>query len=368
MFYKYREKEPRDPGYPVHYWSEFARPAELFARLRPDKIVFCDLETFYDVATNVAARQAGIPTFGLEHGLRYAEEVDGAYAAPSPAVVASKEWRSLEGMAQRLHTLRYYLSVFPRCTTAERLTLLKFLYRRSVDDMTVALHKFPFDLRFPDWYINYSVSNASYLMARDGVPLSRFKLIGNPSLDEFFDATLDDAHVPDEDYYLLIDSPLVEVASIGMAGEQKRAFLEKLNTFAKSRGAKLYVKLHPYSYIYAHSDSYLPRDGNIIYGRAVRVGPLLRRTKGCFGIMSTLISVVPCLNRCIVFHLPNQPFQEDLIRRGMAGGLEFHDFQPQDIDFDNVSPDPAALAAYVEHYLTKADGKATDRLRELLLG
>jgi hypothetical protein len=322
---------------------------------------------FYDVALNVAARRAGIPTFGLEHGLRYPEEVQVAYGVRKSAVIHQSNWRSTHGIAQRLDTLRFYLSVLPLCSAAEKVTLLQFLYRRSVQDMTVALHRFPFELRFPDWYINYSAANASYLMERDGVPLSRFKLIGNPALDEFFDPTIDDAHVPKEKFYLLIDSPLVEVASIGMPGPVKRAFLEKLNAFAKSRGAKLYVKLHPYSYIYDHSDSYLPADDNIIYGRAVRVGPLLRQAQGCFGIMSTLVTVVPCLNRCIVFQLPNQPFQEDFIGRGMAGGLPFHEFQPQDIDFDRVKPDPTALAAYVEHYLYKADGKATERLRDLLM-
>lgn len=76
-----------------------------------------------------------------------------------------------------------------------------------------------------------------------------------------------------------------------MPGEQKRAFIEKLNAFVRSRGARLYVKLHPHSYLYAYSDSYLPRTTTSSMAATSAPAPLLRRAKGCFGILSTLVAV-----------------------------------------------------------------------------
>jgi hypothetical protein len=367
LYRKYPDAQSTSVDAKILYWSEFATPYEILDRVRPDKIVFTDIETFYEVALNIAARRAGIPTFVYEHGLRYAGEVQVAYDAGNPASVALSGFASRRGIVQRLHTLRFYLSALRDCTTSERVTLLRFLYRRSVDDMTVALSESQFDLRLADAYINYSVENTAFLRQRDGMALSRFRLIGNPSLDEYFDETLDASHVPKEDFYLLIDSPLVEVESIAMPGREKAAFLEKLSAFAKRKGAKLYVKLHPYSYLYGFAADYLPKDENIIYGRDVPVGPLLRRARGCFGLVSTLMTVAPCLNRCIVFRLPNQPFPDDLVARGVAGGLDFHHFLPEDISFDGAAAAPEALARFVDDYLYKADGKATERLRALLM-
>ena len=47
-------------------------------------------------------------------------------------------------------------------------------------------------------------------------------------LDEFFDETVDASQVPSEDFYLLIDSPLVETNWIAMPGAE-------LNHFTRAR-------------------------------------------------------------------------------------------------------------------------------------
>src|SRR5690606_4783629 len=66
------------------YWSEFKSAQQLLNKLHPDKVVFLYIESYNHVVLNLACREAGVPTFMLEHGLR-ADYVAGFDPEISPA-------------------------------------------------------------------------------------------------------------------------------------------------------------------------------------------------------------------------------------------------------------------------------------------
>src|SRR5690242_13495439 len=72
------------PGATVLYWGDFASPYALLDEVRPDKVVFSDIEAFHQLALNIAARNRHIPSYILQHGTRGAFELDRAPAGTQP--------------------------------------------------------------------------------------------------------------------------------------------------------------------------------------------------------------------------------------------------------------------------------------------
>jgi GNAT superfamily N-acetyltransferase len=342
------------------FWEDFATPQRLLDAVRPDKVVFSDIEQFHQVALNAAARARGIPTLMLEHGIRTAREVEVGYRLQQE--MGNRErLASFRKVKTSSATLAFYLSALPSVPRRQRLQYLRFVTERWGREPTAALHACRFDARLATRYVNFAPMNATYLMARDALPLSRFVLIGNPSYDQIL-AHVGGLHEKDA-YYLLIDSPVADHPMFPGTRADKVRFLLELARYAERKGARLRVKLHPMTY----ASDYLPTHPAIEYFRDADIVPLLKGARGIFGFNSSLITVAPLFAPTVLFHINEDAFTEDLVARGVAGGgLDYFRFEADDVERAWPAPTEAATTRMIDDYLYRADGRAAERLREVL--
>jgi hypothetical protein len=346
----------------IWYWGDFRSPYQLLDVIRPHKVIFAELCNINATSLNIACKNRGIQTLLLDHGLKLPYDYYLSFeksGEQQPAPVTSG--MSLASMPRlhlpRLHTLMFYLSSARLRNAASWPVMLYYLLRvmRKKSERVYTEVKFP--LRNADRYLLFSSQNLAYYQVRDGVSEQDVHYVGNPYFDDLVQTGAGQGAQP---YYLLLDDGNVEC--FGISAIQKCGFINRLNAFCRGRGARLYVKLHPYDY--RRND--LPQDANIVYYRECGLRELISGAQGCFGISSTLVLPLLPAGRIILFRLPNCGIQDVLEPYGTPF-LDFMNFRPEDIDFERMAMPQEQRQVFVNRFLYKNDGRATERLREVLI-
>ena len=339
----------------VLYWSNFKSPYQLLRSVRPDKVVFNDIEAFNQLALNIAAKNSGIPTYVLQHGLRGDFEIRDALSISKLQPVTFS------------HTSKWSLQFFLRSLQLKNSrwlpSIVKFLYQRKKLDLTTALFKNQFALREADLYIEFSEENKGYFQTRDGVKDQKFLLTGNPTLDQYL--VYFNSHLPPgpaAGYFLLIDCPFSDTALLDgkkMSLADKNSYLNKLNTIAQYNGKRLVVKLHPLTY---HSEGLL-NDENIQYLTQVDVKPWLAGAAGVFFVhFSSMTPAILPFKPSIYFDVG---FKEHTVLFSKLSVTIYHlaSVEASEIKVgDSNLVDEASLI----RFLYKTDGKAAQRIKEIL--
>jgi hypothetical protein len=359
FLYKYeREDGEQSFSHPVHYWNDFKSPYEILRKIKPDKIVFMEIETFHHVALNIAARNAGVVTYRLEHGIKAPYKSYASYPALHPS--ASRK-RATAQKGNSINTLLFYLRSFRLRNAASVFMLLKFIYTRSKLGTSEGLSRCRFRLRRPVWYIDFTPFNSRFTLERDRPDPGDYIYIGNPNFDKYFKYVKEkQPTAPAENYYLLIDSGFVEDPAFRIDAAIIIDFYRKLNLYCRQKGAKLKIKLHPLSY---HA-AYLPEDENIIYLRDANVIEEILGSKGCFhSHFSTLTPLAMYYSPSILFDA-SPAFNVDIKQLGLMTVLDFYTFQPQDMMLRSLNDEEKQLI--VERYFYSTEGNACEQLAKVL--
>ncbi|MCW3102494.1 MAG: hypothetical protein JWO09_934 [Bacteroidetes bacterium] len=348
-----------NPG-DVIYWNSFQSPYQLLAAVNPDKIIFHDIESFLQVGLNIAAQNKGIKTMVMEHGLRGSYEVDIALQRLNTPASDTIELEK-DPDPQTVSGIGFYLRSFRMRNILSARRFLRFPFIRRKYGLAAGLFKAPFRLREANLYINFTLHNASYILKRDHIQPGKVLPIGNPNFDEIF-AFFNSNKKETGNYFLLIDAPYCEQSIFGMKKEVKAAFYRKLNEFCLEKNAELKIKLHPHSY---HAD-YLPADPNMEYLRECNTARYIASAQGCFMInLSTLSPLAMYYSKCIYFNSGINPYDKDLAENRYLPAYDFNTFSPAELEFTESSA--AQKDAIKKAYLYATDGKATERLKQILL-
>lgn len=333
-------------GGTVLYWGDYNSPYSLLKAVRPDKVVFSDIESFPQIALNIAARNLGIPTLVLQHGANGAFQVQRANEEPQVPALSKTSFWTMRFLAQALRPRNWRF--FPQ--------LVKFVYDRKRYPLVTALRRNRYEFRRADRYIEFSSENAGYFRTRDGVPEKRFVYIGNPAYDELFQhATAFES----KNYALLIDAPFLEAGDFAygrISAEEKAKYLEKLDRVFAARNMPLRVKLHPLSF-----GAELPALPNTEYVREADLPSLVGECKVAVSVhYSTMSAPVLHLKPFYAFTngvTPETPF--------LKQGTAVHDlmqFEPETLG----EPSKPLAWELVKDYLFAADGRSKVRLRRIL--
>ncbi len=362
IFYRSREEEEqRYTDEPVLYWQDYSKAQEILDEVRPDKIVFMSLTSGYAIALNMAARQRGIDTYILQHGIHssYADEV----ATKGQTRVLRKEGSSPAGVVRSssmgflARTMRGGdLSAIPR------MALFFLLMHRWGYFVACKYARFP--QRMPTGYICFTERNAVIYRELDHARPDQIHVIGIPEYDRFFATVRSDDGADERPYYLLIDQPLAEnswgIPSVSR--DDMIRFYRKLIAYCKSQNARLKIKLHPESY----NCEWLPEDEGAEWVREEDIFHLIRGSTACFGMFSTLVLPAAVLKPLCLFDAKPSSMVNDLSQRGLAFVLDFFSFEPSDIQFRQIKKTGAEFARFVQDYLYKMDARSGDRLAEVL--
>jgi hypothetical protein len=333
-------------GSTVLYWGDYNSPYALLAAVRPDKVVFSDIESFPQIALNIAARNMGIPTIVLQHGANGAFQVHRACdQAQLPALSKTSFW-----------TMRFLARALRPQNAPFLRQLVKFIYDRKRYALVTALRRNRYEFRRADLYIEFSPENAGYFRARDDVPDDRFVYIGNPAHDDLFQRA---GSCETKNYALLIDAPFLEAGDFAygrISADDKANYLKKFDKAFALRNMPLRVKLHPQSY-----DAELPNLPNTEYVRDADMASLVGQCEVAISVYySTMSAPILHLKPFYAFTngaTPETPFLKDsrLVR-------DMLHFDPEALG------EPSAPLSWevVKDYLFSTDGKSNERLRHIL--
>jgi hypothetical protein len=230
-----------------------------------------------------------------------------------------------------------------------------------------ASKRFQYAWRKPDYYLCFSKYSGWYFQTRDQLPDDRLLELGVPMFDSFFKQLLEEKTHPnnktDRPYYLLIDTCFDEYKEKVPVETIYRCY-QQLAEYCAKRNAILKIKLHPWNYSKPHfSDK-----ENIRFYRklcANELNELIFGAKACFGFFSTLTMPVVCVKKLCQITYDGVCFEE-LVDKGITPAIDFFSFEEKDIILDEFRVNEENLAGFTKKYLYKTDGKAAERLFDIL--
>lgn len=366
------------------YYADFPSARALLEHVRPDAIVFMGIAG-YQILVREAARQLGIPTALMQHGLftdrKHYEAIAAVIAnAPrssdaseraAPVPSGSRRTRLLGLARQTLAAAPHRLwlagfsarSLFPH--SLDQLPgIARFQYRVARGDIYTKTYLVEHGrFRRPDRFICYTDRNARLYGEVYGAGEADTYLIGNPGYDAYL--AIEGERAPGPPYVLLIDSPLTQNRyGVEFAPRaQVTDFYARARDWAAARGAELWVKLHPESY----DDTWRPRWDGVRWLKDVPELPrVMRDAESIISFPSTLIVPAAYLRPTLAV----TPYPHDVTRRlgelGVAierGGLDF-DFDA--VDLGSVRREGPAWETFIREYLHAETGSSGDRLGEAL--
>lgn len=359
--YNFAEDINKGFQFKIIYWNDFSSPYDIINEINPDKIVFHDIESFHQVALCIAAKNRGIPTFVLEHGIKFSLKS----VLKGNEIHPPEETKTLAVFTEKTQSqgssLMFYLKAIRPKNILQLPQLLLFLYFRKHFGILDGLRRCTFKLRTADIYINFTKNNFQYIAERDKLKPDQLISIGNPFFDQYF-RSVNPKKEPDETpFYLYIDSPFVEDTAILMNKDRVIKCYNKLNEFCIQHHSKLKIKLHPRSY----NSDYFPIHSNIEYLRDCNVIDEIVNAQGCFfAHFSTLAPLAMCYTSSVLLNaLP--AYNTDLTDLKIIPSYNFDHFKAEDIHFNELTP--GMKEKLIQMYLYSTDGKSTERLKNILL-
>jgi hypothetical protein len=347
------------------FFEDYTTPYALLQDVKPDKVLFLGIDSFPQVALNLAAKNQGIPTYIMHHGIYHSDNLENNRQLEKLGL--HKKRKPLSNIS----SLIFYFSALRLKNVGQILKYTYFAWLRQRRNAYVAKAKCVFDARVPDHYIDLSPHNAIITKKIDRISGDeKFTYIGHP----FFDQTLQRLdelsrknHTINDNYFLLIDFPNRDdvLALKIMTVTGKHRFYKELSDLAKSRNCRLKIKLHPSAY----NSSYNYQDDNIDLIRETDIANLIYGAKECFSFFSTLlIPVIHQKKHCYIFSTGKEyQLQRELIELGCVSKLETENFTSSKLLENKPNGFKPGCKTFIARYLYFTDGRSTERLKNILL-
>ena len=341
------------------YFSDFNSPYHLLSTINPDKILFFNIESYYQISLNLAAKNLGIKTFMMHHGLYQQNGMEIA----SIKLKIIKE--NIKKSRMDFKTILFYVFSLRLKNITTFYNYITFAIKRRKNSSYLFFKSHNYEFLKPDIFIQLSEHNATITKKIYNLSSNeRFRFIGHPFNDEFF-PKLSNFEKNDK-YFLLIDSHNTKNVFLinGYTYEDKINFYKKLGYYANKNGAKLKIKLHPASY--DNIENPLPK--TIEFIRDSKIDALISGALGCFAFYSTLIiPIIYHSNCCVVKTKIRYSIQEELMNLNLITSINFFGFEENDIYFlKSEKKSKKSISVFIKRYVYLPDGKSTERLGQIL--
>lgn len=355
------------------FWKDFSDAYDLLERIGPSRIVFYFLEAYNHVALNVAARTKGIPTYHLEHGVRFF--VEGAvfnYDTPKPLLkrLLSDPVRFISNGIDRFKNKRFYDNTLQKSDGEARACLEEFYKIRSTHGILDTFKKVRNTLRWPDEYISFSPLIFEFHKASENLPEDYpVHFIGIPAFDQFAQwKNLQEVG----NAVLFIDQPMYEQKLMGWTSAYKKEFLSRLSTIVNDLGRKLIIKPHPwndksvYDAILSNSDVVIVENdwSNVV-----------DKIDTVIGFSSTLLVPFIAMQQLCCFTMEmhpqkgTKPFSYFFLGSGACHAVQSFEELNENLAERKTWHEKQKLAKenFVDEYMFRFDGKSSERLIGILL-
>jgi hypothetical protein len=348
-YFKKDDKEIKKPKIKYCYWEDFKTPQQIINKFNPQLILFHDIESIHQLALNTICINKKIKTVVLEHGLRRASELD----------IDNSKNKPYHKRFSKFRTLFFYLSALKK--SSNKIDLLLILYYRKTLSFNQSFLKIRnFKIRQASYYINFTHLNASYIIKRDNIPLSKLILIGNPTFDLYLNKfNLFNKDIGTNKYVLIIDSPFVEDDNFNMSINEKTNLIEEVVFQARKSKCSVKIKLHPKSYKnISKYQKVFDKTITTFYTESDIVDLIRNSEIVVFFHQSGLLPFALYYSRCIMFNVYPE-YNIDLINEGLLSVIDYplgnnYKFEAKELTEEKKSK-------IIENYFFSIDGRSTER-------
>ena len=357
----------------VLFWKDFKSAYELLNKIRPNKVIFYFIESYSHVALNVACKSTGVPTYHLEHGVRFSLEYYNRIneQLKKDGVPRRLPRKRIREIPARLRTRRFFTNTKSESPALERAFLDQYFSVRSAHSIIETFQQLKSPLRLPDTYIAFSPAGFGFHKELECLPGNYpVKYIGIPVFDRFFRWSNLDASGSS---ILFIDQPFSEYGHSGWTREKKLTFLGKLTGVVRSLGKKLYIKPHPLSDATLYTGC--TRDGQVELVGDEEWDTIVPDVDTVLGFTSTLLLPFVAMQQICCFTMdmhaeqgvePHPEFLEgsnavhtvfsfEELRKRLENRKVWHARQKCEKE------------RFVRQWMYRFDGKSSDRLREVVV-
>ncbi|MCC9168863.1 polysialyltransferase family glycosyltransferase [Pontibacter harenae] len=354
------------------YWKDFKSAFSLLSFIKPQKVVFLYIDTYYQLVLNLACKHSNIPTFHLEHGLR--ADYDIAFDIKISPQLHKKPFQKIRDYSTLLQKLkarlkaRKFLNKSIKELPEEEEFIRSYIEVRRNHNYLDSFKRFPTDKRVADTYISFSPKVFETHQKHDYLPQEhRVYFIGVP----YFDAFHYSQALSIQKAILFIDQPLAEHRLLNWTPAYKEAFVRQLVKMCSLHNYRLYIKPHPIQNVKPWLEQ------NAKETTLLTNEQLLASCKSfpiIMGFYSTYLMPFAALEHTTLLTYENHPAGNFLVSKpfvdaGVAHPVydlnELHEILPN-IEKLHQKQLPNKKK-FEEDWLYKFDGKAGARLRDILL-
>lgn len=358
----------------VLYWKNYESAYDLIEKIKPSKVVFYFIETYNHVALNVACKVKKVPTFHLEHGLRFPVSFYKMINAASSNSNKNKSmltfFSKLSDLGDKYKSRKFFQNTVALSPKPESTFLKEFYAVRSQNTIFDTFQKLKSPLRLPDAYISFSPMIFKYHKEMEELPEGfPVQYTGIPSFDKFFPGK---EIMNTGENMLFIDQPFAENFFFGWTPEYRSWFLNKLADCASSLQKKMYIKPHPwneknsYNKIASSKDILIVNDG---------LEEMIPDVNTVLGFSSTLLLPFMAMNHICCFTMEMHPAPGKILQSqffleaGPCNAVDsFYDLTLKLGERDKWHAQQKKFKEqFIQNWMYKFDGKSTERLRNILL-
>ncbi|WP_345161899.1 polysialyltransferase family glycosyltransferase [Pontibacter saemangeumensis] len=354
------------------FWKDYRDAFDLLDKIKPAKVLFLFIEAYNHVALNTACKLVSIPTFHLEHGLRadYTLSLGSERIQSTPPDTHLQLLNSLNillNFKDRWKTRLFLLNSIKRFPPPEAEFIKEFIKIRSKHNFLDTAVYIKSHERQPAFYISFSekifCTHQEYDVLSDQ---QKVYYIGIP----YFDKLASIIPATPIRAVLLIDQPLAEHSLLNWTVQKKRQFIQTLTQVCSNNHYKLYVKPHPDQNILLWQQ----RQQEVEIINDEQLLALAPAIPLILGFYSTLLMPFAAFAHTTVVtyedhpagnFLVSKPFTEAGVAQPIYDLEELHSIL-QNLKALHQKQLPHK-AKFTEEWMYKFDGKAGERLRDILL-
>lgn len=352
------------------FWGDYKHANELLDSVSPHKVVFFFIESYHQVLLNIFCRIRGVYTYHLDHGIR---DID----------INLRLENEVLNQKEQLHTYPFYLKIHQFSSRLRsRLFLIRskkllppaeatfynsYIKIRATNNWLETFKRTVSPFRLPSAYIVFNERALNVYKHYDKYPQdTKIHKIGIPIFDGYYKVRKN--HLQSNNI-ILIDQGLAERGLYGWTEPYYHSFLQQLKLIAQTHGYQLHVKPHP-----KQNNLGLIQKLNIPIVTDESILELLSKTSVIAGFASTFLLPLIAQKYLTLFTLENHPagslnVSKPFIEAGVAEPIYSLN------ELDNLLLKIEELhqkqlpnkAKFTEEWMYKFDGRAGERLRDILL-
>lgn len=353
------------------FWKDFYDAYALIKETKVKKVFFFSLETFNEIALNVACKKTGIKTYHIEHGIR------NLISNASEARIIHNKNTTIKSLNPfeiiiKTKNRKFFTNTIKNSTKEDAFNLKNYYSIRSVNGIADTFLNITDDYRKANHYISFSSEIYNYHFIKDHLSKNQLvNFIGVPEFDKYSSINVQTKEVYNNIIY--ISQAFVEQGIRGWNQEFQLNLIKEFSSFLEPRKLKMFVKTHPLSDMTFWNKAAKDFKNIILLKDHNDLIEKLRFNSVIFGFSSTLLLPLIAQKHTVCFSLEKHP-NGQLINNFLNSTkiiCRVSNIKNLNINFDKLkeihSQQSIHKKEFTRNWLYKLDGKSNERLRDLVL-